>query len=91
MPKEDNDTKKSYHWKHIKFKNKNGKGLQGISKFDNAFLEELNINKLNNTDLQLIVIREFCHNHRPPYEIIFMNNSGEENKTLYSPSKMKDN
>lgn len=87
MPKKDES--KTAHWMNIHFKDNGGTGLKGVTKYDTAFLEEIDINSIKNTDLQISTIVEFCQTKKLPYRVMLMGKQLKDNKLIYEPGKIK--
>lgn len=76
------------HWMFINLQ-EHGNHLKGISKYDQAFLEELDVNSIKNTDLQLAAIVDYAQERKLPYKIVVSKKGMTEIKEVYNPNKIK--
>lgn len=76
------------HWMFINLQ-EHGNNLKGLSKYDQAFLEELDINSIRNTDLQLSAIVEYAQERKLPYKIVVSKKGMTKIKEVYNPNKIK--
>jgi hypothetical protein len=83
MESKDKSDKKPCHFDIIKLTDKNGLGLKGVSKYDQAFLEELEIHKLKNTDLALKTIADFCNERKLPFKVMLTGKNLTDQKIIY--------
>lgn len=74
-------------WSVIRLINKGGLGLKGINKYDLAFLEEFELNKLGNTDAAINALRQACTSFKFPYRVILQDKDLTEIKVIYEPKE----
>jgi hypothetical protein len=75
--------KKPCHFDVLRFNDKAGLGLKGINKYDQCFLEELEIHKLKNTDLALKTLSDYCTERKVPYKLMLTGANLTDSKVIY--------
>lgn len=71
----------------LRFKDKAGLGLTGMSKYDQVFLEELEVHKTKNTDLAKQMLSEFCLKNKLPYKLQLIGKDLADIITIYEPKR----
>jgi hypothetical protein len=80
MSKDDN---KPCHFNILKFKVNSGLGLKGLTRYDQIFLEELELHKLKNTDLALKTLADYCTDKKLNYKLMLVGTRLEDTKIIY--------